>query len=206
MRKVPGFDAVGIDPVAGSVQFRNALNFDGRGASAFDVRAHCGEESGNVGDFGLAGTVFEDGFAFGECRGHKDVFRAGDGDLIEDDVSAFEAICAGFQIAVVVGDGCAHLFEGGDVEIDGATRRWPQPPGMATRAMPVRAMSGPRTRELARMVLTISYLATGSERMAHFDRRAMLGAGRSRVRLRHPWIRGASARSRCRGPAGCFRG
>ena len=40
-----------------------------------------------------------------------------------------------------------------------------QPPGMATRAMPARAMSGPSTRELARMVLTISYLASGSERV-----------------------------------------
>ena len=38
-----------------------------------------------------------------------------------------------------------------------------QPPGMATRAIPARATSGPRTRELARMVFTISYLATGSE-------------------------------------------
>ena len=38
-----------------------------------------------------------------------------------------------------------------------------QPPGMATRATPARAMSGPSTRELARMVLTISYRATGSE-------------------------------------------
>ena len=51
-----------------------------------------------------------------------------------------------------------------------------QPPGMATRAMPVRAMSGPRTSELARMVLTISYLATGSERMRAADAGAMLGA------------------------------
>ena len=51
-----------------------------------------------------------------------------------------------------------------------------QPPGMATRAMPVRATSGPRTRELARMVLTISYLATGSERTAQLDVGAVLGA------------------------------
>ena len=50
------------------------------------------------------------------------------------------------------------------------------PPGMATRAMPVRAMSGPSTSELARMVLTISYLATGSERMRALDAGAMLGA------------------------------
>ena len=51
-----------------------------------------------------------------------------------------------------------------------------QPPGMATRAMPVRAMSGPRTSELARMVLTISYLATGSERTRAPDAGAVLGA------------------------------
>jgi hypothetical protein len=31
-----------------------------------------------------------------------------------------------------------------------------QPPGMATRAIPARAMSGPSTSELARMVFTIS--------------------------------------------------
>jgi hypothetical protein len=41
-----------------------------------------------------------------------------------------------------------------------------QPPGMATRAMPARAISGPSTSELARMVFTISYLATGSEMAA----------------------------------------
>ncbi len=50
------------------------------------------------------------------------------------------------------------------------------PPGMATRAIPVRAMRGPRTSELARIVLTISYLATGSERMAHLMRGAVLSA------------------------------
>ena len=37
------------------------------------------------------------------------------------------------------------------------------PPGMATRAIPARATSGPSTSELARMVFTISYLASGSE-------------------------------------------
>ncbi len=31
-----------------------------------------------------------------------------------------------------------------------------QPPGMATRATPERAMRGPKTSELARMVFTIS--------------------------------------------------
>jgi len=70
------------------------------------------------------------------------------------------------------------------VEVDGAAAM-AQPPGMATRAMPVRAMSGPRTRELARMVLTISYLATGSERMAHLMR-VRCWARRSLARPRRP--------------------
>src|SRR5580692_6749030 len=38
-----------------------------------------------------------------------------------------------------------------------------QPPGWATRASPQRATRGPSTSEEARMVLTISYLAVGSE-------------------------------------------
>src|ERR1035437_2259844 len=41
-----------------------------------------------------------------------------------------------------------------------------QPPGIATRAIPARATKGPKTSELALMVLTISYLATGSESVA----------------------------------------
>ena len=39
----------------------------------------------------------------------------------------------------------------------------PATSGIATRAMPHRATSGPSTSELARMVFTISYFASGSE-------------------------------------------
>ena len=34
--------------------------------------------------------------------GHQQVFGAGDGDLVEDDVRAFEAVGLGFEVAVVV--------------------------------------------------------------------------------------------------------
>ena len=120
-----GFDAVGVDAVAGAVEFGDALDADGAGAGAFDLCSHGDEEGGEVGDFGLAGAVFEDGFAFGEGGGHEEIFGAGDGDLVEDDVRAFEAAvavvgAAGFEVAVVLGDGGAHGFEAVDVEVDGA--------------------------------------------------------------------------------------
>ncbi len=85
-----GLDAVGVDLVAGAVEFGDALHADGGGAGAFDLCAHGDEEGGEVGDLGLAGTVLEEGFAFGEGGGHEEVFGAGDGDLVEDDVRAFE--------------------------------------------------------------------------------------------------------------------
>ena len=95
-----------------------------RGAGAFDLCAHGDEQGGEVGDLGLAGAVLEDGFAVGEDGGHEEVFGAGDGDLVEDDVRAFEQPfrrwAAGFEVAVVLGDGGAHGFEALDVEVDGA--------------------------------------------------------------------------------------
>ena len=87
-----GLDAVGVDAVACAVEFGDALDADGGGAGAFDLGAHGDEQGGEVGDFGLAGAVFEEGFAFGEDGGHEEVFGAGDGDLVEDDVRALEAV------------------------------------------------------------------------------------------------------------------
>ena len=90
-----GLDAVGIDAVACAVEFGDALYFDGGGAGAFDLCAHGDEQGGEVGDLGLAGAVLEDGFAVGKGCGHQQVFGAGDGNLVEDDVRAFEAVrCA----------------------------------------------------------------------------------------------------------------
>ncbi len=107
-----GLDAVGVDAVACAVEFGDALDADGGCAGAFDFCAHGDEQGSEVGDFGLAGAVFEDGLAFGQGGGHQKVFGACDGDLVEDDVCAFEAVGAGFEVAVVLGDGGTHGFEG----------------------------------------------------------------------------------------------
>jgi hypothetical protein len=79
------------------------------------------EQIGEVGDFGFAGGVFEDGFAFGHDGGHEEVFGAGDGDAVEVDQGAAEPIWGlGFDIAVRLGNGGAELLQPGHVEVDGA--------------------------------------------------------------------------------------
>ena len=81
--------------------------------------AHVVEQRGEVGDFGLAGAILHDGFALGESGGHEQVFGAGDGDLVEDDFRAVEAVGAGFDVAVFLRDLCAEALEAFDVQVDG---------------------------------------------------------------------------------------
>ena len=153
--KGSGFDAVGNDAVLRAFQFAYAFHADGRRACAFDLCSHLVEKRGEVGDFGLAGAVLQNGFAFGESGGHEQVFGAGDGDFVEDNFRAFEAIGAGFDVAVILRDFRAELFESFNVHVDG-TAPMAQPPGSETRARPQRATSGPRTSVEERMVLTSS--------------------------------------------------
>ena len=112
-------DAIGIDAVARAVEAGYALDGDGGGACSLNVRAHGGEQRGEVGDFRLAGAVFHHGFALGQNGGHEQVLSAGDGDLVEDQVRAAEAVGAGFKVAVLLGDDGAHFFQALDVQVDG---------------------------------------------------------------------------------------
>ena len=63
-------------------------------------------------DFGFAGSVLQNGFAFGQRGGHEQVFRAGDGDLVEDDFCAAQAVGGGFDVAVFLPDFCAENVPG----------------------------------------------------------------------------------------------
>ncbi len=112
-----GLDAVGVNSVAGSVELRHALHADGGGAGALDLCTHGDEERGEVGDLRLAGAVLKERLALSERCRHQEVFGARDGDLVEDDVRAFQAVGAGFEVAVVVGDGGAHGFKALDVQV-----------------------------------------------------------------------------------------
>src|ERR1035438_269450 len=97
------------------------MNADGGRAGAFDLRSHFVQKIGEVGDFGFARAVWQNGFALGESGGDEQVFGAGDGDLVENNFRALEAVGAGFNVAVFLGDLRAQLFESFDVEIDGAS-------------------------------------------------------------------------------------
>ena len=115
-----GFDAVGYDAVLRAFQFAHALHADGGGPCAFNFCSHFVEQGGEVADFGFAGAVLQNGFTFGESGGHEQIFGAGDGDLVENNFRAFEAIGGGFDVAVVLRDFCAELLESLDVQVDGA--------------------------------------------------------------------------------------
>ncbi len=114
-----GLDAVGNDAVARAVKFFDAADAQGRGARAFNVGAHFDEQRGQVRDLGLAGTVLHQGFALGEGGGHEQVFGAGDGDPVEDNVAALEALGARDHVTVLGGDGRPQTFQAFDVQIDG---------------------------------------------------------------------------------------
>ena len=101
-------------------QLAHAFYADRGCACAFDASSHFVEKIGEVGDFGFAGAILEDGLAFRQSCGHQEIFGAGDGDLVEDDLCAFQAVGFGFDVTVLLRDLGAELLESLDVEIDGA--------------------------------------------------------------------------------------
>src|SRR6476659_5649198 len=97
-------NAIWNDTVPRTAELLHALNATGMRARAFNASAPLGEQSGKVGAFRLAGAVFHDGLAPGESRGHHQVFCAGDGDLVKNNVSAVEPFRAGFYLAMFLFD------------------------------------------------------------------------------------------------------
>ena len=59
-------------------------------------------------DLRLPGAIFHQRFALSQNRSHQQVFRAGDGDFVENDVSAMQPFRASFQIPVLLQNGRAH--------------------------------------------------------------------------------------------------
>ncbi len=64
------FDAVGDYGVVGAVEFFDAFDFQNTGAVADDLRTHFAQHDDQVGDFGFAGAILEDGFTVGQGGGH----------------------------------------------------------------------------------------------------------------------------------------
>ncbi len=199
-----GLDAVGNDAVLCAVQLADAFHADRRSTRAFDLRAHGVEQCGEVGDFGLAGAILHDGLAFGERGGHEQVFGAGDGDLVENDFGAVEAVGGGFDVAVFLRDLCAETLETLDVEIDGAGA---DGAAAGQRDVGASATGDQRAEHESRGAHGLDQFVGSFGRGQRAWRRWWCGGGRvrSRVRLRRPWRPAACGWFRCRGPAGCFR-
>src|SRR5205807_1286610 len=85
-------NAIRNDAMASTVQLADALDVNGGSSRTLNVCAHLVEQVGEIGDFRLAGAILHDGFAFGEGGRHENVFRAGDGDLVENNFSASQAL------------------------------------------------------------------------------------------------------------------
>src|SRR6267142_1918025 len=124
------FDAIGDHGVLGAMEFLCAANAQGGRAVACDAGSHVAQHDDEIGDFRFAGGVLQDGFAIGEDCGHKDIFRAGDRDFVEDDVGALKAAAIwnfGFDVAMRNCDFGSHFFESREMQID-----WPGTDGTAS--------------------------------------------------------------------------
>ena len=123
-QKSARLDAVGHDLVLATVQALHTLDADAARAMAFDLRAHFDEHLGQVGNLGLLGGVFQHRLAFGQGRGHHEVFSAGDGDHVGGDARAFQARAAlrqaGQHVAMVHRDDRTHGLQTFDVLVDRA--------------------------------------------------------------------------------------
>ena len=117
-QKCSRLDAIGIDAIACAMEPFNALDSKRRSAGPFDLRAHRSQQGRKVGNFRLTRAVFHEGFALCKHGRHQQVFSAGDGDLVKDNVRAFQPLRAGLKVSVFLSDGGAHLFQTLDMQID----------------------------------------------------------------------------------------
>ena len=87
---------------------------------AFNLRAHLVKQVRQVDYLGLARAILQHRFALGERRRHQQVFGSGDGNFLEDDVSALQPLGASFDVAMFLRDLRSELLQSLEVQIDGA--------------------------------------------------------------------------------------
>ncbi len=110
-QKRPRLDAVGIDAVLGAVQLADALHPDGRRARTLNICAHGDQKGSEVRDLRLAGAILHQRIAISKHCRHQQVFCAGHGNLVENNVRAMQPLGARFQVAVFLHDGGSHRFQ-----------------------------------------------------------------------------------------------
>ena len=124
----PGFDAVGDDAMLGPAQLADAFHANGRRARALNLRPHLVQQRGQVADFRFLRAIPHHGFTFGERRGHQQVFGAGDGNFVEDNLRTCQPRCRCFYITVFLRNGRAQPLQALEMQInrsraDGASSR-----------------------------------------------------------------------------------
>ncbi len=138
-----GLDAVGDDGVLGAVQPLDALDSNGGGPGAFDGRAHLVEQSRRGRLTSGSRAAFSSTVSpWASDRRHQQVFGAGDGDPVEVDRRAAQAVGSlGLDVAVLLADARAQLLQPRQVQVDR-----PRPDGAPARATRrARARSAPPT-------------------------------------------------------------
>ena len=113
-----GLDAIGQHFVGGAVQALDALDDDSVGAGALDLRAHGDQEIGQIDHLRFARGVLEHRLAVGQRRGHHEILGAGDGDGLEHQARALQALGTGLDVAVLDVDVGAHRLQAGDMDVD----------------------------------------------------------------------------------------
>ena len=100
------------------MQALDAVDFDGCGAVAPDIRAHGDQALGQVHHFRFTGGVLQDGFTLCQRSSHHQVFCAGYRNRVEEDVGAPEAaIGFGLDVTILDPDIRAHHFQAVDVQV-----------------------------------------------------------------------------------------
>src|SRR5690606_14742258 len=117
-----GFDTVGHHVVPRAMQALVAVDDDGVGTGALDLRTHGDQAVGQVDHFRLARRVFQHAAALGQGRGHHDVLGTGHADHVEEEVRTAQATLRRPSLDVTAFDidDRAHGLEATDVQVDRA--------------------------------------------------------------------------------------
>ncbi len=116
-------DSVGHHAVFDRGQALDALDSDRRAPRPQHVCPHTVEESGQVGDLGLAGGVVDDRGPLGQDRGHERVLRGTHAGELEQDPGAVEPVGRCLDVPVRRLESGTQLFEPAQVHVDGS---WPE--------------------------------------------------------------------------------
>src|SRR4051812_27705391 len=99
-----------------------------RRSLAFDLCAHLSEHETQVDDLGFARRVVYFGSSVSEYGSHQQVLGCTNAGEIEPNRRAGQLLGLGDDEPVFVLDGCTHLHQSTDVQVE-----WPRADGVATR-------------------------------------------------------------------------